>query len=118
MSSATINDEMPCGVCGGRKKEHFDDEGKPITQHVFSSDGRLISHADAAKARQIQPQRVVLPSQFAGTDAQVITKLIEVLMDKSIISNEEALYIFGVAPKPAPATGFNDPARLFGTGTC
>lgn len=117
------NDATICGVCGGARSDHFDADGKPITQHVFSSEGRLQSQADAQKAAQGPQQgatRFVMPAGFAGTDAQSLQRLIEVLLSQGVISEAEVLYIFGVASKPdvAAPTGYNDPVKLFGTGTC
>lgn len=113
--SETAVESAPCGVCKGSRKEHFDGAGRPITQHVYSPDGGLVSQVDAAKARQAQQS--VIPPRFPGTDAQVITRLIQTLMDKGILSDPEALYIFGVGNKPE-VTRFVDPVKLFGSGTC
>lgn len=80
----------PCGVCGGKFSEHQN----PNVKHVFSAEGQLISKEQAAK----QQQR---PVRFPQTgEAGLVGRLVEVLMAQHMVSQEEALYVAGMGPKP------------------
>lgn len=111
--------EAICRVCGGTRSEHFDAEGKPKTQHVFTEqEGQLMSHAEAAKMnRPAQPAAFMVPGKFNGTDASAIQRLLELMLERGALTQEDALYIVGVGPKPEKKSGYIDPALLFGTGT-
>ena len=96
-----------CAACGGKKEEHG--EGK--TQHVYTeTPGQLMTHDQQKKAQSQAPQPMAIRLPVAN-DQNNYGRLVEVLLEKNLISPQEALYIAGMAPKPQPQ--FADPARLF-----
>jgi hypothetical protein len=104
-------DQGPCGVCGGAFTEHFDDKGKPTTQHVYTGEGgQLVSQAQHQKQQAKPPATQVfqLP-KTAGVDAQAFGRLCEVLLEKTFLTAEEGLYIAGMGPKPGSPSNFADP---------
>lgn len=109
MSDAT------CGICGGTKAEHFGEGGKAITQHVFSEEGRLISHAEADRMNRPPQTPFIVPQRINGTDASAIQRLLGLMLERGTLSSEEVLYVVGVGPKPEPErSGYMDPGLLVG----
>lgn len=88
----------PCGICSGKFSEHQ----SPNVAHVWVPEGgELLSRAEAAK-RQRTPQQVIrVPMPQPGGDTQVINRLVEVLLDKKLITPQDGLYVAGVASKPS-----------------
>lgn len=106
--------EQPCAVCRGAKEEH----GPGKTQHVYTTDpGQLMtSRQQEQQMRQLQqqqPMAIRLPGAQTN-EAQAVGRLVEVLLEKQILSTPEALYIAGMGPKPEvlpPTSGYRDPAQ-------
>jgi hypothetical protein len=99
-----------CAICRGAKEEH----GPGKTQHVYTTTpGELKSTQQAEQEKQRQqmsgsPRVVALPT---GGDSQAVSRLLELLMSKGLISLEEA-YTVATGTRP-PTRQFVDPARLF-----
>ena len=95
---------MTCRVCGGSKDSHFDDKGKPITQHAYTERaGDLVTHEEMAK-RQSPPPRT--PVVFGpGGNPTITDRLVEVMLKRELITSEEALYIAGFSPSLVPEGG-------------
>ena len=92
----------PCTICGGAKEEHG-----PSTIHAYSSvEGDLTTPEQ--RAAQQGRQQPINPAALMGAamNPLVVGRLVEVLMAKSIFTQEEGLYIAGFGPRP-PA--FQDP---------
>lgn len=110
----TDQQESRCSICRGTKREHIDVEGNQITQHMFTTiEGDLMTPAEHAKRQSSQPPRVgISPNvlQYMGNAGVSIGRLVEVLLEKQVITPEEALYIAGMAPKPTAKSGYKDPA--------
>lgn len=100
-----------CSVCKGEKKDHG--EGKSI--HAYTTQGGfLATHAQAQKQNQ-QPQVLRVPMPQAPLHPTQVDRLVETLLDKGVLTREDALYIAGYTKeKPAPAAPaqFMDPAQL------
>lgn len=105
----------PCGVCKGSYKEHFDDDGKPITQHAYTAlEGDLVTHQEMAK-RQSPPARAAFnPSMLMAQNPAMAGRLTEVLLDLKLIGVEHALYVAGMGPKPPAPSGYQDPLSVMG----
>jgi hypothetical protein len=106
--------EPKCAVCHGRKSEHFDDEGRPKTQHAFTElEGDLVTHQQNAKRQPKSPTVIQLPG---GTQNEggAINRLIETLLNKGALTTDEALYVCGIGPKPEPPSGYRDPVSSGG----
>lgn len=102
MTSQPETPKGPCGICGGLPPEHERED----CAHVWVPEGgELLSKAEAAK-RTKQPQSYVVRPPLAG-DTGVVNRLVEVLLDKGILSTGEGLYIAGVGRKPPQ---YRDPA--------
>lgn len=97
-----------CAICGGPEEDHAN------SRHAFTTQpGDL--------RRPVPPQQ---PQRIAMTSAEpVATALMNLLLEKELISMEEALGCFGVhgrrdgssgGPQQRPSSGFSDPARLTG----
>jgi hypothetical protein len=102
-----------CKVCGGRKSEHFDDKGFPVTRHAFTElEGDLVTHREASKRSsggREQPMMIRLPGATQN-EGGAINKLLEIMIDRGTLTTAEALYICGIGPKPEQASGYQDPA--------
>lgn len=104
----------PCAVCRGAKEEH----GPGKTQHVYTTEsGQLMTQRQQEQMTrgmtQVQPQVIRLPGAQTN-EAQAVGRLVEVLLEKQILSTPEALYIAGMGSKPEvtpPASGYRDPAQ-------
>lgn len=97
--------EGACAVCGGKWSEHQ----RADIRHMFTKNpGELITPEEAAK-KQRPTQQVVFPRSVPGNDVQLLNRLVEVLMEKGIISTPEGLYIAGIGQKPS---GFRDPGMM------
>lgn len=98
--------EPICSICRGKKSEHG-----PDTIHVFTQiDGDLMSKDEKAKAATVSNQSHPMRLQVPGADP-MITRLLEVLMDKGLFNTHEVLYVVGVGAKPAIPipSGYADP---------
>lgn len=107
-----MNDKPPCKVCKGSYDEHFNDKGEAITQHVYTdAGGDLKTHAQAAEERKSTLPAAPSPMlQYMGNAGLSVARLTELLMEKGILSTQEALYISGIsATKPIAPSGFQDP---------
>lgn len=109
-----MKDKGPCTTCRGAYSEHFDLEGRQLTQHPYTSEGHnLTTKREREKERQAQQQpqlRMTLPS--AGSDSATIGRLVEVLIDKGVLTVEDGLYIAGMGKKQSTPSGYRDPASL------
>lgn len=119
--SGNSGERPPCAVCRGAYSEHFDGDGKKITQHSYTEkEGDLVTHEEAAKRSQPRQQQgmQVSPTMLAmqaGTNPLAMGRLIEVLLDKGVLTNEDALYVAGFSPtKPNRASGYADPSAVAG----
>lgn len=105
---------MACTICSGSKEEHFEADGKRKTIHEYTEkQGDL--HAAQEKPAQIAPPAMRL--QMAGASIEV-SRLVEVLMDKGLLTIPEVLYIAGVGQKPSPPSGYRDPSLSSGIMPC
>lgn len=102
----------PCAICKGGYKEHFDDQGKAITQHVYTQTPGDLSTAKQKQAQeQQQGTRVQVPHPAVlGSNPMATGRLVEVLVEAKVVTPEQALYIAGFGPKPPTSSGFADPA--------
>lgn len=93
-----------CAICGDTKENH---EGRV---HAFTTkQGDLKTPEQASK--EAQPQRPqALNFGALGLNPMGLGRLIEVLMEKNLLSDDEALYIAGFRSKPENKSGFADPA--------
>lgn len=110
--------EARCAVCRGKKSEHFDVRGFPITQHAFTElEGDLVTHKEREKQNTppAQPQLIRLPGGTAN-EGGAINRLIEILLNKGTLSTDEALYVCGIGPKPEQPSGFRDPVPPVSSG--
>jgi hypothetical protein len=103
------NPDDICTTCHGKFSEH---EGRihPFTSGVAELSTPREREEAAAKQRQ-QQVRVQLP-QINGTDGAAIGRLLDLLMDKGVLTERETLYVLGVGMKPEPlndASGYQDP---------
>lgn len=102
-----------CTACSGKKSEHFDGEGKPITRHMFTErEGELQTREAAEKNQQQQlsgPSVIRLPGAQTN-EAGAIGRLCEVLLENNMMSTAQALYVAGMGSKPEASSGFADPA--------
>lgn len=95
MSEAAV--EERCGVCGGSKQQH----DRPDVKHAFRADGQLQSKEQAAKeAAQSTPRVVRLPGAQTN-EAMAVGRLVEVLIEKGVLTHADALYVAGMGQKPA-----------------
>ena len=106
--------EARCQVCGGAPEEHS--PGK--TQHAFTEvGGQLLTHeqvAEAKRRREQAPQVIRLPGAQTN-EATAVARLVEVLLEKRIMTTDEALYVAGMAGKPHSAEAhYRDPNREMG----
>lgn len=77
-----------CRVCGQPRQIMGVDTHTPQgPNHVFSEDGRLVSWADQAKSQRAPAGRLSIDS-FGPT-----SRLLEVLLERGLITPEDALYI-------------------------
>lgn len=89
-----------CAICFGTRDEH----GPGLTQHAFTDrEGDLVTPLEMAK-RQPQPPRLIQLPGGTHNEGGAINRLIETLMNKGLLSVEEALYVVGVGPKPETYT--------------
>lgn len=96
-----------CTVCGGSKAEHYDEKGNKKTIHEYTEkQGDL--HPESPKAPVSPPRQMQLHMQNTSVE---VSRLVEVLMDKGLLTIPEVLYIAGVGPKPALPSGYRDPAQ-------
>lgn len=107
MTEGTIAGVEPlCSICGGTRAEH---EGRV---HAFTEQpGQLETQAQQKKRQEALagsgPLAIKVPG---GSDNLMVTRLIEVLLEKGVLNAPDALYITGVGSKPAPPSGFQDPS--------
>lgn len=104
-----MGDQGKCSACGGAREEH----GPGLTQHVFTlRDGELKSHDQVEReSRQSSQGPVAIRLPGAQTnEAGAIGRLVEVLRDKGLLSDAEALYVAGMGSKPEKKPQFRDPA--------
>lgn len=100
----------PCTICRGSYAEHFDDAGKQKTQHAYTElEGDLVTPAQQAKREQSPSRTVMMPQMSMGM--LNIQRLVEVLHEKNLLTQDEVLYIAGVGQKPTE-TKFRDPASV------
>ena len=100
----------PCGVCKGAYKEHFDDAGKPITQHAYTpNSGDLVTHQEMAKRHQPQQRVPFNPQMLTQASGPQLGRLVELLIERNLLGVEDGLYIAMMGPKPAAPSGFRDP---------
>lgn len=98
-----------CKICDGTKAEHFDESGQKKTIHEFTTrEGDL---RPPKEKPEIRPEQMVTRLQMPGAALEV-TRLVEVMMDKGLLTVPEVLYIAGVGPKPAAPSGYLDPATV------
>ena len=103
MPETQTNDPI-CVTCKDKKSNHFDDEGKPITQHQFTTEEEPKLESREQRSRRLAKSQH--PSSGANLAALVnaqpnsVGRLTEVLLDKKIITAAEALYVAGMASKP------------------
>jgi hypothetical protein len=112
MSDATP--AAPCTICKGSKAEHFDNHGQPTRQHAYTTkDGDLVTNQEMAKRNQPQGQRTPFnPAMLMGGNPMTAARLTEVLLEKGVLTTDDALYIAMMGPKPTPKSGFMDPATV------
>lgn len=101
----------PCAICRGKLEEH----GPGKSAHAYTQKaGELVTHEEMAKRQAAnQPRQAQIIRLPGGTQNEggAINRLIEVLMDRDVLSPEEALYICGIGEKPRAPSGFQDPAQ-------
>ena len=96
MSNMTAEVER-CGVCGGSRESH----DRADVKHAFRVDGQLQSKEQAAKeAAQSTPRVIRLPGAQTN-EAGAIGRLVELLMEKGVLSGADALYVAGMGQKPS-----------------
>jgi len=77
-----------CRVCGQPPTQDGKETHTPeTTQHVFSEDGKLMSWADKAKTQR------PAPTVTQGGDLGPMSRLLEVLLERAVITPEDTLYI-------------------------
>lgn len=81
-----------CAICGGPPEDHKN------SRHVFTTDPGDLRPPE--KQQPQRPQIVAMPTQ-----EPVATALINLLLDKELITQGEALACFGVPRKPATSSG-------------
>lgn len=109
--------ELICTLCEGKRREHYDAEGKPITRHVFTTaEGQLHTHEELRKEQQKAQQQVIRLPGAQTNEAGAIGRLCEVLMENNLITASQALYVAGMGPKPDTPSGFRDPGLPSATG--
>lgn len=102
--------EKICTACGGKKEDHFNSDGKPITRHMFTEqEGELQTREAVEKKLQTGPQLIKLPGAQTN-EAGAIGRLCEVLLENGQMSTPQALYVAGMGPKPEAPSGFADPS--------
>jgi hypothetical protein len=92
-----VGKSEPCVLCGGQPgKEH---EGR---QHAYTTTpGELQTPEQKAKAAQSSRQAPLgLNLGAVAANPLAIGRLIEVLIEKNVLSKDEALYIACYGPKP------------------
>lgn len=109
-AEAALEKEMSktCAVCHGKRSEH-----KSTTKHMFTEEeGVLMTPAQAKQAQMRaespRAQVIQLPGMTPG-HSTMTDRLIQVLLQKQLISKDEALFILGVGPEPQR---FRDPAAM------
>jgi hypothetical protein len=90
--------------------------GKGIIHAYTQLEGDLSTPQQKQQAQRSQLVPQVQPGMMlaAGTNPLSLGRLIEVLLEKSILDAPEALYIAGYGSKPSPASGYLDPAKMTG----
>lgn len=101
-----------CTICRGRKSEHIDEKGVQISRHAFTTmEGDLVTPEQMAKRQAPQQTaRVQIPATMAGNVQ--LGRLVEVLLEKGLLTAEEALYVGMMGPKPELQSGYRDPAMV------
>jgi len=107
MSSTQVEDPI-CITCRGPKSTHFDDQGNPTTQHQFTTEEGtdLDTRAQRAKkeakekAAQRSPTLSGMTAMALGANPLAIGRLVELLLEKQVLSPEEGLYVAGMGQKP------------------
>lgn len=91
-----------CSTCSGKYEDHFDDKGNQKTQHNFAEEpGQpLTTQAEREKEQaKPQPTSMLQPALMAmGSNPISMGRLVEVLLEKELITDVDALYIAGFRP--------------------
>ena len=78
-----------CSACGDVYQSHFAPDGTRLTQHQFT-----LTPGDLRPQPPPQPPRAPVPGDAHPT----FGRLVEILVDREILSLEDVLYIAGVTP--------------------
>lgn len=92
-----------CAVCKGEKKDHG--EGKSIHAYTTTPGGLEAANRSEQKSG---PQAVFIPPGGVHSP-QAMGRLLEVLLEKGVISAPDALYVLGVGTKPNPESETSHP---------
>jgi hypothetical protein len=76
----------PCTVCGGKKSEHVN------SIHAYTNMGGVLVTKEAVERAEKQQKPIVI----AGPQSQIMTRLIETLVAKNILNNDDLMYITGL----------------------
>ena len=109
-----IDAEVPCTICKGGRSEHFNENGKQITVHTYTTvEGDLVSADERAKQSQQQPPMRIPMSALGGGDSGNTARLVELLMERGMLDTADGLYIAGMGPKPlmSPEKMYQQPFR-------
>jgi hypothetical protein len=98
----------PCTICGGQPEEHAQ------TKHIYTQNhGEMMTAEQKAQQHKgpnpFPPTVLRLPGAQTN-EAGAISRLVELMLDKKMIDQTEALFILGVGSKPT--SRFTDPARM------
>jgi hypothetical protein len=110
MSETKVEDPI-CVTCKGPKSTHFDDDGKSITQHQFTTEQEEnpLETKDQRTKREAKKRAAERPGlgpttlMGLGVNPLAIGRLVEILLERQLISTDEALYVAGMGGKPKAA---------------